>query len=222
MDEIRLLLPIKGDWQITQSYRAHLAFAATNAGMKYNAGVDFYSDNRNIYACANGTIVRVGLDESGYGYFIKLKHDWGYSLYAHLLEKPTLGIGSKVKAGEPIGVMGTTGFSNGVHLHFETRDLSENVFDPTGLLVHEDTVQDVLQTGDRVDVVAPLGANFRRKPSFDYQDVIGRLEPGQELRVTGPAEDFGTLEWLPVEVVISGYIAKVDGEGTRLIEKKTS
>ncbi len=224
MELSKLLLPVMGDWQITQSFREHLAFAATHVGMKYNAGVDFYSNNRNIYACDSGTVVQVGFDSDGYGFFIKLQHSWGFSLYAHLEQNAKLQVRDEVKSSEPIGIMGSTGFSTGVHLHFETRDQDGKIFDPTGYLIYgaEPNGQEVINSGDEIEVVAPLGANFRKRPSFDCADVLGRLEPGQNLRVTGSAIQFGTLEWLPVEITMKGYVAKVDGEGTRLVQKKSA
>ena len=44
-----------------------------------------------------------------------------YLLYGHLLNPVSLSIGEEVKCGQPIGLVGNTGYSTNPHLHFETR-----------------------------------------------------------------------------------------------------
>ncbi len=71
-----------------------------------------------IYATADG-LVRVSSWNSGYGNLVLLQHDFGFSTrYAHnsrLLVK----VGERVKRGQVIALMGTTGKSSGVHCHYE-------------------------------------------------------------------------------------------------------
>ena len=55
-----------------------------------------------------------------YGWYIVIDHENGYfTMYAHLARKPNLKIGESVKREQIIGHMGSTGFTTGVHLHFE-------------------------------------------------------------------------------------------------------
>lgn len=85
---------------------------------KNHNGTDFVSDERGILASDNGKVIFAGW-KSGYGNCIIIDHGNGYeTLYGHLSK---LGVRQDevVKKGEKIGVMGTTGNSTGVHLHFE-------------------------------------------------------------------------------------------------------
>ena len=71
-----------------------------------------------IYATAEGTVVSSGY-ESGYGLAVVVNHGYGYKTrYAHL-SKIGVKAGQKVKRGEQVGEMGSTGRSTGTHLHYE-------------------------------------------------------------------------------------------------------
>ncbi len=57
----------------------------------------------------------------GYGNFVIIDHGNGFlTLYGHFTQT-TVEVGDKVKKGDVVGLMGTTGFSTGTHLHFELR-----------------------------------------------------------------------------------------------------
>jgi len=70
----------------------------------------------------DGEVVRSTPPEQsgGYGNFIVIKHKDFYSAYGHL-SKREVQKGDKVKRGELIGLVGSTGLSTGPHLHFEIR-----------------------------------------------------------------------------------------------------
>ena len=58
---------------------------------------------------------------SGYGNCVMIDHGNGFlTLYGHLTQA-TVEVGDKVKQGDQIGLMGSTGYSTGTHLHFELR-----------------------------------------------------------------------------------------------------
>ncbi|MBQ6634448.1 MAG: M23 family metallopeptidase, partial [Ruminococcus sp.] len=92
------------------------------------------SHGMKICASESGVVIRTnttcthdyGKDGScgcggGYGNFIIVDHGNGFvTLYGHLSEVDCT-IGDRVKAGDVIGKMGSTGFSTGDHLHFEIR-----------------------------------------------------------------------------------------------------
>jgi murein DD-endopeptidase MepM/ murein hydrolase activator NlpD len=90
----------------------------------FHRGVDLSAGCRApVYAAGPGTVLAAGWDASGYGNRVMIDHGAGVtSMYGHL---PDGGIqvtaGQAVKAGDPLGVEGSTGKSTGCHLHFEIR-----------------------------------------------------------------------------------------------------
>ncbi len=86
-------------------------------GRNHN-GTDFVSEKKAILAADHGKVTFAGW-KSGYGNCIVIDHRNGYeTLYGHL-SKVGVREGDAVKKGDSIGVMGSTGNSTGVHLHFE-------------------------------------------------------------------------------------------------------
>lgn len=72
-----------------------------------------------IYAAESGTIIKAGWNNGGYGNRVLIQHSGGQQTnYGHL-KKVFVKAGEKVQKGDVIGIMGTTGRSTGVHLHFE-------------------------------------------------------------------------------------------------------
>lgn len=86
---------------------------------KMHQGIDFAARTGTpIYATGDGKVIRAK-SSSGYGKNVVLDHGYGYkSLYGHMskiLVKP----GQKIKKGEKIGLVGSTGRSTAPHLHYE-------------------------------------------------------------------------------------------------------
>jgi hypothetical protein len=105
---------------------------------RLHAGVDIDADaGTPILASADGVVVRVDQD-GGYGRFVEVKHAEGMStLYAHMGRfLPNITPGMAVKAGTPIGLVGSTGSSTGAHLHFEVRDRQDHPLNPAMFLGH--------------------------------------------------------------------------------------
>lgn len=75
-----------------------------------------------IYAASSGTVVNVGSGwNGGYGNAVEIQNDDGnLTVYAHMAET-VAEVDSYVEAGQLIGYVGSTGDSNGNHLHFEVR-----------------------------------------------------------------------------------------------------
>lgn len=92
---------------------------------KLHSGIDFAAPRGTpIFASASGTIEFIGWNggpKTGYGKMIIVKHNSTYStLYAHMNGfRKGLSQGSKVRQGEVIGYVGSTGYSTGPHLHYE-------------------------------------------------------------------------------------------------------
>ncbi|MCT2537867.1 peptidoglycan DD-metalloendopeptidase family protein [Aquibacillus koreensis] len=94
----------------------------SHVGMRWGShhkGIDIAGvSNRSILAADNGTVVSAGWD-GGYGNKVVINHNNGYrTVYAHL-SSINAKVGQTVTKGSQIGVMGSTGNSTGVHLHFE-------------------------------------------------------------------------------------------------------
>ncbi len=89
---------------------------------KRHKGMDFTSPKGTpIYATGNGKITRADSGSTGFGKHIRIDHGFGYvTLYAHL-SKYNVKRGQKVKRGDLIGYVGSTGRSQAPHLHYEVR-----------------------------------------------------------------------------------------------------
>jgi len=89
---------------------------------KLHAGLDFAAPiGTPIYATADGTIKDASFNEGGYGNHVIINHGYGYeTLYGHMVRMKAR-VGKKIKRGEVIGYVGSTGKSTGPHCHYEVR-----------------------------------------------------------------------------------------------------
>ena len=88
---------------------------------KMHKGVDFAAPTGTpIFAAGNGIVEYAGRN-GGYGKYVRIRHDNTYkTAYAHLNSyKKGIGSGVRVKQGDIIGYVGSTGKSTGPHLHYE-------------------------------------------------------------------------------------------------------
>ena len=87
---------------------------------KFHAGLDFTAPQGTpIYATADGTVKMAGFDNSGFGNHVIINHGYGYeTLYGHMVRVKSRS-GNKVKRGDVIGYVGSTGKSTGPHCHYE-------------------------------------------------------------------------------------------------------
>ena len=87
---------------------------------KFHYGMDFTAPRGTpIYASGDGIVKRADSRSSGYGRHIRIDHGYGYvSLYAHLY-KYNVRRNQKVKRGDVIGFVGSSGRSQAPHLHYE-------------------------------------------------------------------------------------------------------
>ena len=86
-----------------------------------HSGVDWAAPmGTPIFAAGNGILEEIGL-KGGYGKYVKLRHSNGYqTAYGHMTAFARgLDVGSKVRQGQIIGFVGSTGLSTGSHVHFE-------------------------------------------------------------------------------------------------------
>ena len=83
-------------------------------------GIDFTAPvGTDIYAAGNGNVKEVVYGDRGYGNYVLISHGFGYeTLYAHM-SKVNARPGQKVKRGDVIGFVGSTGLTQAPHLHYE-------------------------------------------------------------------------------------------------------
>ncbi len=89
--------------------------------VKMHTGVDWATAyGTPIFASGNG-VVEVAGWEGGYGKYVKLKHNNGYeTAYGHMSAfAKGLEVGKRVRQGQVIGFVGSTGQSTGAHVHYE-------------------------------------------------------------------------------------------------------
>ncbi len=97
---------------------------------KMHAGMDFSAPKGTpIYATAHGSIKSTGYSDIGYGNHVIINHGYGYeTLYGHMI-RIKVRRGQKVKRGEILGYVGSTGKSTGPHCHYEVHK-NGNKLDP--------------------------------------------------------------------------------------------
>ena len=121
---------------------------------KLHKGVDFAAPSGTpIFAAGNGIIDSIG-NNGGYGKYIRIRHDSTYkTAYAHMKKfKKGLYKGARVKQGDVIGYVGTTGKSTGPHLHYE-----------------------IIKKGKQINpkkLKLPSGRNLSQKEMLDFNKTI--------------------------------------------------
>lgn len=89
--------------------------------VKMHTGVDWSTPyGTPIFASGNGVVEKAGW-EGGYGKYVRLKHNNGYeTAYGHMSAfAKGLEVGKRVRQGQVIGFVGSTGLSTGAHVHYE-------------------------------------------------------------------------------------------------------
>jgi len=97
-------------------YRIHPIYKIS----KFHSGMDFTAPTgTEVYATGNGVIRTVKSARRELGNHIIVDHGFGYqTVYAHL-DRFNVRVGQKVKRGDVIGFVGSTGLSTAPHLHYE-------------------------------------------------------------------------------------------------------
>ncbi|MEE1621542.1 SH3 domain-containing protein [Zafaria sp. J156] len=120
----KTVLPLKaGSYRFSSRYGARCI--PTIGGSTNHLGQDLGAANNDpIYAVADGTVTRTNNGTSASSGYIVVKHVIGgrtfHTVYVHMWNATThVKAGSTVKAGQQIGLVGSSGPSTGPHLHFE-------------------------------------------------------------------------------------------------------
>ncbi|MBE6978541.1 MAG: hypothetical protein E7438_07955 [Ruminococcaceae bacterium] len=107
----------KGSYAVTSEFgpRVHPVTGKVNT---YHKGIDLGADSGTpIFAVRDGVVRVAAYEEGGAGYYVSLGHTGGYiSIYMHMTHYIVYQ-GQRVKAGDIIGYVGSTGGSTGPHLH---------------------------------------------------------------------------------------------------------
>ena len=128
---VPLRKPVSGDIDTTSSFGVRMDPFLHVAAM--HTGIDFRGElGEPIHATAPGTVTAAG-SSGGYGKMVEIDHGNGLATrYGHL-SQIDLYVGEKVRVGDIVGRLGSTGRSTGPHLHYETRVDGEAV-DPQKFL----------------------------------------------------------------------------------------
>jgi murein DD-endopeptidase MepM/ murein hydrolase activator NlpD len=113
-------MPSRGSGQLGwPAVGGYISSYQGNRWGRFHKGIDIARpSNYNILSADNGTVTQASYN-GGYGNLIRINHNNGMeTLYAHLASIDVK-VGQTVTKGQKIGVMGTTGNSTGIHLHFE-------------------------------------------------------------------------------------------------------
>jgi murein DD-endopeptidase MepM/ murein hydrolase activator NlpD len=118
-------MPIFAPVSLTQTHLSSYFGYRTDpvyGGLQFHKGIDLSGKTGlPIYASGDGVVVTASYNGGGYGNIVEVDHGFGYSTrYAHLY-KINVVEGQKVKRGDKVGELGSTGKSVGPHLHYEIR-----------------------------------------------------------------------------------------------------
>jgi murein DD-endopeptidase MepM/ murein hydrolase activator NlpD len=95
---------------------------------KMHTGIDFTAAmGTPIYATGDGIVKEANFDNGGYGYHVILNHGYGYeTLYGHMVKIKSRP-GERIKRGQVIGWVGSSGKSTGPHCHYEVIRYGEKI-----------------------------------------------------------------------------------------------
>lgn len=143
-------------------YRIHPIFHTR----RLHTGVDLAaSSGTPIYASGDGVVELAGW-QSGYGNKVELKHVNGYeTAYGHMSRiadgmKP----GVRVRQGQVIGFVGSTGQSTGPHLHFEIK-INGNLVDPLSVKLPKENSLAQQYAGQFKETIGQISDLMAREPS---------------------------------------------------------
>jgi murein DD-endopeptidase MepM/ murein hydrolase activator NlpD len=87
-----------------------------------------------VLASASGVVVRSGWNSGGYGNLVEIRHaDGTHTRYAHN-NRLLVQVGDRVRQGQQIAEMGSTGYSTGPHVHFELHPPNQGAVNPMAYL----------------------------------------------------------------------------------------
>ncbi len=117
-----------------------------------------------IFAAGNGEIEEIGL-KGGYGKYVRIRHANGYeTAYGHMTAFARgLDVGSRVRQGQIIGFVGSSGLSTGSHVHFEII-VNDRFVDPMRIKLPRGRVLDGATLVELRQRIAPSSTPCCRMP----------------------------------------------------------
>ncbi|MCX7982710.1 MAG: M23 family metallopeptidase [Syntrophales bacterium] len=123
-------LPVPGN--ITSTYGTRLN--PFNNKWEFHSGIDISAPaGTPITATADGVVSFAGWGGPHGGNVVVIAHGFGYSTYYAHTQRITVSLGQRVKRGEVIGYVGSTGTTTGSHCHYEIR-CNGRILNPTHFL----------------------------------------------------------------------------------------
>lgn len=132
-------------------YRMHPIYKTQD----FHPGIDFSAPlGTPIYATGDGTVTLADSRGDGYGIHVVINHGFGFqTLYGHM-SKTKARVGQKVKRGEVIGYVGSTGLSTAPHVHYE-----------------------IIKSGNKIN---PINYFYKDLSPAEYQALIERAEQSNQ------------------------------------------
>lgn len=159
-------MPVAGHQTSPYGMRRHpiLGYVRMHAGIDYGAAY-----GSPIYAVADGVVSFSGR-HGGHGNYVRIEHGGGLGTgYGHM-SRIAVPAGTRVRAGQVIGYVGSSGLSTGPHLHFEAYRGGQTI-NPAGLR---------FVSGPRID--------GKEKNAFDARmKALLNVQPGEALSSVAPA-----------------------------------
>jgi len=124
MKKIKFTIPLEGRISSTFGWRN----PTTSTVPRYHTGLDIAANEGTVIKSATDGKVILASSEGDYGKHYKIQNGDVIMIYAHC-SKLYLKEGDKVKKGDKIAEVGSTGNSTGPHLHFEIR-IEDRLVDP--------------------------------------------------------------------------------------------
>lgn len=204
--------PFKGKSRQTTAFKKEGSWK-----LGYHTGVDRVCDtDRTLVAICDGVVTRTSGCGKSYGNHIVYRTDDGKCvLYAHMKSKPDLPVGTKIKAGQKLGTMGSTGNSSGAHLHLEIQDnatwgYGKSLLNPNDFIDWNDYNNDftayVWKNGSSTEKVYQTVADCKAK-----KNSIGSLLPRETASCVAVIDGCYLLTYSAKDTVKCGFVAYPGG-----------